>query len=823
MPLMIWVAALIEAAIGNFPDMSILIFINIANASIGYYEITKAGDAVAALKASLKNEATVKRNGRFYNIKADLLVPGDLISLELGGAVPADAVINEGELEVNQSALTGESLPVNMKRGMTVKMGSTVEKGHVEATVRYTGKYTEFGKTAAMLKQTIEVSNLQLILIKIVVVLTLASLVLCSVVLGYITALSTFTEGLSFAVVLMVASIPMAIEIVTTTTLALGSKELSHDGAIVTRLAAIEDLAGMSILCSDKTGTLTLNKMVLQEETPIYLKGETQYSVLRYAAMAARWKDPPKDALDTLVFNAVDMKSLENVEQKDFMPFDPTVKRTEGTVVENGATYKTTKGAPHVLLKLCNNKAVIEQVEKDVTAFGERGIRSLAVAKTNAKGEWEMIAILSFLDPPRPDTKDTIARARQYGVAVKMITGDHLLIAKETSKQLDLGEYICGPQNLPMLVNGEAPRGLARDYGDLCLAADGFAQVFPEHKMLIVRTIRELGYKCGMTGDGVNDAPALREADVGIAVKGATAAAAAAADIVLTEEGLSTIVLGIVIARRIFIRIHNFITYRIAATVQLLVFFFIAVLCFKPSAYMPSGWETNPDFQGDMEWPDFFHMPVLMLMLITLLNDVSLIAIGYDNAIPRELPEKWNLYSLFTVASVLAGVALISSLILLHVLLTSWNSGGMQISYGQLITSIYLKVSISDFLTLFSCRTGEHYFWATMPSKYLLFAGGFSMTLSTILALCWPESTVDGVYTQGLAYRPPKALVVYIWLYCIAWFFVQDVAKVFTYHCMKVYNIFKYNETGKLILPQSTVNYIARNKEAHMNAKAAHH
>ena len=365
----------------------------------------------------------------------------------------------------------------------------------------------------------------------------------------------------------MVASIPLAIEIVTTTTLALGSKELSHHGAIVTRLAAIEDMAGMSILCSDKTGTLTLNKMEIQAETPVYSDGQTQYTLLRYAAMgklnnfrrniltnclllAAKWKEPPRDALDTLTLTKVDMESMEQVEQLEFMPFDPIVKRTEGTIREKatGLTYKTSKGAPHVILHLVNgskpNKAVAAKVEADVHSYGLRGIRTLAVAKTNEAGEWEMLGMLTFLDPPRPDTKETIENALSYGVAVKMITGkviciqyltifdlcilgDHLLIAKETARVLGMGNYICSAEGLPMLdpTTKKKPDNLGRDYGDQCLAADGFAQVFPEHKFLIVECLRELGYKVGMTGDGVNDAPALKRADVGVAVHGATDAA----------------------------------------------------------------------------------------------------------------------------------------------------------------------------------------------------------------------------------------------------------------------------------------------------------
>jgi len=306
-----------------------------------------------------------------------------------------------------------------------------------------TGVNTFFGKTASLLGGSAEISNMQRMLIRIVMYLVTVSIILCVIVLIYLSVQVGFREALSFVVVLMVASIPMAVEIVTTTTLALGSKELSKHGAIVTRLAAIEDLAGMSILCSDKTGTLTLNMMEIQDETPIYYDGETQYSLLRYAAMAAKWNEPPRDALDRLTLGAVDVRSLDIMEQVEYLPFDPVIKRTEGTLhdTKTGERYKCSKGAPHIILRLVTDAKgcdyhLAAKVEKDVHLLGSRGIRSIAVAKTDKDGIWRMLGLLTFLDPPRPDTKETIERARLFGVAVKMITGDHLLIAKETARVL---------------------------------------------------------------------------------------------------------------------------------------------------------------------------------------------------------------------------------------------------------------------------------------------------------------------------------------------------------------------------------------------------
>lgn len=327
--------------------------------------------------------------------------------------------------------------------------------------------------------------------------------------------------------------------------------------------------------------------------------------------------------------------------------------------------------------------------------------------------------------------------------------------------------------------------------------------MYPEHKYLVVECFREMGFKTGMTGDGVNDAPALKRADIGVAVQGATGkrerflssidtfislilmhhidAARAAADIVLTQPGLSTIIHAIITARRVFVRIRNFITYRVAATLQLLVFFFIATFTLHPYKFEPSNHGANIENYPDTRpWPAFFHMPVLMLMLITLLNDGTLIAIGYDNAIPSKTPERWNLKVLYTIGSVMAAVACVSSLLILYLILDSWNPEGFfqlhgfsGLSYGQVTTTIYLKVSVSDFLTLFSSRTGDSWFWESRPSNILLVAGSIALTTSTLLACYWPESYPDNIFALGLLRREPFNLPLYIWIYCLMWWVIQ--------------------------------------------------
>merc|ERR1711975_196031 len=451
------------------------------------------------------------------------------------------------------------------------------------------------------------------------------------------------------------------------------------------------------------------------------------------------------------------------------------------------------------------DQAFAAKIEHDVTELGKRGIRAIAVAKTDKNEVWRMMGMLTFLDPPRPDTKWTVAKAKDYGVAVKMVTGDHLLIAQETSRVLDMGDCIVSGAQLPLLdpETKKKPANLGRDYGDKFLAADGYAQTFPEHKYLIVEGLREVNYRVGMCGDGVNDSPALKRADVGIAVFGATDAAKAAADIVLTEPGLSTIIEGILIARRIWCRVRNFLTYRIAATLQLLCFFFIAVFAYRPNEYMPKNWEKDSEFMDTTEWPPFFHMPVLMLMLITLLNDGTLITIGYDLAVAPKTPPTWNLPFLFSMAFVQAFVAMISSINLLYILLHSWDEGSMMrqlglggISYGKITASIYLKVSVSDFLTLFSARAGGDWFFMVKPAPILAVGGAFAVTCSTCFAMFWPKSYPDGIQTEGLVQSPPYMLEVFVWSWSLGWWLAEDAAKVLCRWIVTKNNIFHINDTG---------------------------
>lgn len=811
MPAALWAAIIIEFALENFPDGAILLAIQLANALIGWWETVKAGDAVAALKNSLKPVATVCRDGKWQPIDATLLVPGDLVKLAAGSAVPADCSINDGVIDVDEAALTGESLPVTMGVDHQPKMGSNVVRGEVEGTVQFTGANTFFGKTAALLQSVeADLGNIHFILTRVMLILCTLSFCMCMCCFVYILAkfYETFRHALQFSVVVLVVSIPIALEIVVTTTLAVGSKQLSKHKIIVTKLSAIEMMSGVNMLCSDKTGTLTLNKMEIQEQVFTVESGYDLRSVLILAALAAKWREPPRDALDTMVLGAADLDECDNYEQLEFSPFDPTTKRTAATLRDkrSGETFSITKGAPHIVLEMLYNKdAINNEVVDFIDDLASRGVRCLSVAKTDSQGRWHLAGMLTFLDPPRPDTKETIRRAREYGVDVKMITGDHLLIAKEMCRMLDLDTNIATADKLPKMQSAQdLPADLGERYGKFMLSVGGFAQVFPEHKFMIVETFRQCGFTCAMTGDGVNDAPALKRSDVGIAVHGSTDAARAAADMVLTEPGLSVVVEAVLISREVFQRMLSFLTYRIAATLQLLFFFFIALYSLTPKDYG----STDTEFQ-------YFHLPVIMFMLITLLNDGCLMTIGYDHVIPSDKPQVWNLKVLFASAIVLAAVACASSLMLLWVGLEGYGAesyphswlhslGFGQLPQGKLVTLLYLKISISDFLTLFSSRTAGRFFFTMYPSPILLIGAIISLLISTLVATFWKESSPDGLDTTGLAIgddSTEKLLPLWVWIYCVVWWFIQDIIKVLFHMILAKFDLFGYVSKANAATP----------------------
>jgi len=745
---MIEAAALLSAIVRHWEDFTIITVLLSGNAMVGFWEEFQAGNAIAALKAQLALEARVKRDGAWMVVPARELVPGDFIRLRLGDIIPADARLLQGDpIEVDQSALTGESLPVAHKTGETVYSGSIVKQGEIEAVVQGTGKSTYFGKTASLVAEAHTVSHFQKAVLKIgdyliVLAVALVVLILCVALFRGDEMMTT----LQFALVLTVAAIPVAMPAVLSVTMAVGARVLAAKQAIVSRLASIEELAGMDVLCSDKTGTLTQNKLTLGE--PFAIPGITGDEVILGGALASRAEN--EDPIDLAVLAGVkDGTHPSSYRVTHFQPFDPVHKRTEADVsAPGGQTFKVTKGAAQIILALAANRSEVEaQVEKAVDEFAAGGFRSLAVARTDDQGKWRLLGVLPLYDPPREDSKATIAQAKQMGIKMKMVTGDQIAIAQETARQLGLGTNIMDAR-----VFSETSHAQAGQTDDMIEAADGFAQVFPEHKYHIVDVLQKRQHIVGMTGDGVNDAPALKKADAGIAVSGATDAARAAADIVLTTPGISVIVDAIKESRKIFQRMNSYAIYRISETVRVLLFMTLSILVFN-----------------------FYPVTAVMLVLLALLNDGPILAIAYDRVNYSNQPEAWNMRRVLSVSSLLGLAGVVASFGLFYLAERTFHLGR-----GAIQTFMFLKLAVAGHLTIFITRTRGP-FWSSRPAPILLWSAVGTKLLATAAA-AW------GIFMAPIGWH----WTLVIWTYCLAWFFVNDWVK------LAAYRIFAPDRSGLL-------------------------
>lgn len=628
------------------------------------------------MKRQLALKARVLRDGNWSLIDASSLVPGDVIRLRLGDIIPADAKLLEGDyLSIDQSALTGESLPVDKKVGGVAYSGSVAKQGEMIAVVTATGGDTFFGHTAKLVEGAGAVSHFQKAVLAIGDYLIYVSLGLVTIlVLTQLVRHMPLLELAQFALILTVASIPVAMPAVLSVTMAVGALALSKMKAIVSRLQSIEEMAGVDILCSDKTGTLTQNALTLGSPE-VFSATDTQDLILA-GALASKAED--QDAIDMAVIAGLkNPKDLAPYRQSRFVPFDPVSKRTESDIeAGDGKTFKVTKGAPQVILELANLRGQdIERATKRIQDFASKGFRTLGVARTDDRGSWQFLGILPLFDPPREDSADTIQRAIDHGISVKMVTGDNTAIAQEIARQLKLGTTIQSADELTTeaVTKGHIPPQVAERIEN----ADGFAQVFPEHKFIIVKALQGRGHLVAMTGDGVNDAPALKQADVGIAVSGATDAARAAASLVLTAPGLSTIVSAVEEARRIFERMNSYAIYRVIETVRIMFFMVLAMLVYN-----------------------FYPITAIMIILLALLNDIPIMTIAKDNTWLDPKPVRWQMKRVLTIATVL-GLIGVAETFLLLVIVHSW----LQIPMASVQTIIFLKLSVAGHLTLFVART----------------------------------------------------------------------------------------------------------------------
>ena len=739
-PWMIEVAVILSAVARHWPDFVIILVLLLANALVGFWEEHEAGNAIAALKATLAVKTRVLRDGKWVAPAARELVPGDVIRVRLGDIVPADARLLDGDpVEVDQSALTGESLPATRKSGEAIFSGSIIRRGEIGALVYATGAKTYFGRTAELVQGAKSVSHFQRAVLKIGNYLIILAMVMVSAIIAVaVIRGDPILTTLQFALVLTVAAIPVAMPTVLSVTMAVGARMLARKKAVVTRLVAIEELAGVDVLCADKTGTLTQNKLTLGD--PFGVDGVTPAEVVLAGALASRVDND--DTIDLAVMGGLkDDQALKGYEPGHFQPFDPVHKRTEAAVTgPDGKAFKVTKGAPQVILALAANAPQVKSaVDKAVGEFAARGFRALGVARAEGDGDWQFLGVLPLFDPPREDARATIAAAERMGVKVKMVTGDALAIAQETAGKLGIGCNILDASTLGDEAQQKTPAA-AKAIDD----AEGFAQVFPEHKFHIVAALQSRGHIVGMTGDGVNDAPALKQADCGIAVASATDAARAAAAIVLMTPGLSVIIDAIQESRKIFQHMNSYAIYRIAETLRVLLFMTLAILIFN-----------------------FYPLTAVMIVFLALLNDGAILSIAYDNVRYKNAPEVWNMRLVLGIATVLGAVGPIAAFGLFFL-----GNRVFHLSHPQLQTMMYLMLSVAGLMTIFQARTHGPW-WSIRPAPIFLGAVTGAWTVATLLVLF-------GVLMAPLDWR----LVLFVWAYALAWFLVTDPVKLLAYRLL---------------------------------------
>ncbi|KNA22669.1 hypothetical protein SOVF_032250 [Spinacia oleracea] len=776
-------AAIMAIALANgggkppdWQDFVGIITLLVINSTISFIEENNAGNAAAALMARLAPKAKVLRNGKWNEEDAAVLVPGDIISIKLGDIVPADARLMDGDpLKIDQSSLTGESLPVTKGPGDGVYSGSTCKQGEIEAIVIATGVHTFFGKAAHLVDSTNQVGHFQKVLTAI------GNFCICSIAVGMLVEIvvmypiqhRAYRPGIDNMLVLLIGGIPIAMPTVLSVTMAIGSHRLAQQGAITKRMTAIEEMAGMDVLCSDKTGTLTLNKLTVDKNLiEVFAKGVDADTVVLMSAQASRIEN--QDAIDAAIVGmlADPKEARADIQEIHFLPFNPTDKRTALTYIDrDGKMHRVSKGAPEQILNLAHNKSDIERrVHSVIDKFAERGLRSLAVAyqevpegrKESPGGPWQFIGLMPLFDPPRHDSADTIRRALNLGVSVKMITGDQLAIGKETGRRLGMGTNMYPSSSLLGQSKDNSITSLPID--DLIEKADGFAGVFPEHKYEIVKRLQARKHICGMTGDGVNDAPALKKADIGIAVADATDAARSASDIVLTEPGLSVIISAVLTSRAIFQRMKNYTIYAVSITIRIVLGFMLLALIWK------------------------FDFPPFMVLIIAILNDGTIMTISKDRVTPSPLPDSWKLAEIFATGIVIGSYLAMMTVIFFWAAYetdffprmfgvshlnrqSATDDNARLVITHKLASAVYLQVSTISQALIFVTRSRS---WSFVERPGLLLVGAFivAQLVATLIAVYanWAFAAIEGI---GWGWAGV------IWLFNVIFYIPLDFVKFF--------------------------------------------
>ncbi|MCB1747322.1 MAG: plasma-membrane proton-efflux P-type ATPase [Gammaproteobacteria bacterium] len=733
-PWMIEAAAILSAVLGDWPDFAIIMTMLLVNAGVDYWQERKAGSAIEALKARLAPTARVLRDGQWQTLPARDLVPGDVVALRIGDIAPADIRLAEGEyLAADESALTGESLPVDKAVGDLAYSGAVIKQGEMTGIVAATGMHTYFGKTAQLVQSANARSHFQRAVLNIGNFLILTTIALVALIL--LVALfrhTPFWQTLKFCLILTVAAIPVALPTVLSVTMAVGAERLARMKAIVSRLVSIEELAGVDVLCADKTGTLTRNELTVGEPRPA--AGTDATELVRAARVASHADDP--DAIDAAIIAAAAANgeaATDDFEITRFVPFDPVSKRTEATARRDGRTWQFSKGAPQVVLDLVDLAMPARAaVDAEVDALAAQGYRAIGVAARDGAAPWAFLGLIPLFDPPREDAAATIASAREMGLAVKMITGDHEAIARQISGQLGLGANIVAADRL---FDGAAPGAIAARIE----AADGVARVLPEHKFEIVRTLQSHDHIVAMTGDGVNDAPALKQADAGIAVSAATDAARAAADVVLTGTGLSVITAAVQEARRIFERMTSYATFRIAETIRVLLFMTLSILVF-----------------------DFYPVTAIMIVLLALLNDFPIMMIAFDAAEVAPRPLRWNMRRVLGVATAIGLMGVAETFLLFW-----FVDEVLHLPRETIQTIIFLKLLVAGHLTIYVTRNPRWFWNRPWPAARLFWTCEATQVIGTLVA-------VYGLFVTPIGWTYALG----VWAFALAWLPVESAIAI---------------------------------------------
>ncbi|KAF1810240.1 plasma-membrane proton-e [Eremomyces bilateralis CBS 781.70] len=707
-------AAVLAAGLEDWVDFGVICALLLLNAAVGFIQEFQAGSIVAELKKTLALKATVLRDGALVEVAAPEVVPGDILQIEEGTIIPADGriVTEDAFLQVDQSSITGESLAVDKHKGDTCYASSAVKRGEAFMVISATGDSTFVGRAASLVASAsggtghfTEVLNG---IGTILLVLVIATLLIVWVSSFYRS--NPIVEILEFTLAITIIGVPVGLPAVVTTTMAVGAAYLAKKQAIVQKLSAIESLAGVEILCSDKTGTLTKNKLSLAE--PYCVAGVDPEDLMLTACLAASRKKKGIDAIDKAFLKSLKYyPRAKNVLSKykviNFFPFDPVSKKVTAIVESpQGETITCVKGAPLFVLKTVEEDHPIpdevdEAYKNKVAEFATRGFRSLGVARKRGDNSWEILGIMPCSDPPRHDTGRTINEAKTLGLSIKMLTGDAVGIARETSRQLGLGTNVYNAERLGLGGGGEMPGSEVYDFVE---AADGFAEVFPQHKYNVVEILQQRGYLVAMTGDGVNDAPSLKKADTGIAVEGASDAARSAADIVFLAPGLSAIIDALKTSRQIFHRMYAYVVYRIALSLHLEIFLglWIAIL------------NTSLNLE--------------LVVFIAIFADIATLAIAYDNAPFSKTPVKWNLPKLWGMSVLLGIVLAIGTWITLTTMMPYHNDsndepgqgiyGGIVQNFGVRDEVLFLEISLTENWLIFITRANGP-FWSSIPSWQL--------------------------------------------------------------------------------------------------------